>query len=104
MVVDDDVDRSTDSVTGDLGEIERFGHDALTSKCCVAMNEDRKHRIIARRFDLIHLCAGHTHHDRVNCFEVRRIGGKFDSDGVAGRAGEDAGLTKVIFHVAGALD
>ena len=33
-----------------------------------------------------------------------RIGSKLNSDGVTGRASEDASLTKVIFHIARALD
>src|SRR6185312_12193758 len=48
LVVDDEMDRAAGAIAFELGEIERFGHEALTGERRIAMHQQADN-LIARR-------------------------------------------------------
>jgi hypothetical protein len=79
LVVDDDVDRSAGAVTAQLGLLQGFGHDALPGERCVAVHEDRQHRVgVPAEVEAVLLGADDAFQDRVDRLEVRGVGREVD--------------------------
>ncbi len=103
LVVDDDVHGAAHVVAGELREVQRLGHDSLAGECGVAVDEHREHLVVLGVAAPVLLGAGHALDDRVDCFEVARVGGERDVHRTARLAGEVAGRADVVLHVARTL-
>src|SRR6185437_2748371 len=104
LVVDDDMHGATGAIAAQLGKVERLGDDALPGERRVTVHQERKHGEAGFALvELVLLGPGDSLEDRIDGFQVRRIGGQGDSDLGAARRAERALRAEVVFHVAGAL-
>ena len=110
-IVDDDVDGAADGVALEVGEIQRFGEDALAGKGGVAVHDDRPNFVerFARAIDdgpvgsaARLLCAGATHGDGIDGFQMARVRDDVNVERFAVCRDVASGRADVIFHVAGA--
>ena len=81
-IVDDDVNRAADGVALEIGEIQCFGKNALACEGGVAVHDDGPNFVecCARTIDDRAIgaasslfCAGATHGDRIDGFEMARV-------------------------------
>ncbi len=104
LVIDDEVDGAAGAIAGELGEVERLGHDALTCEGGVAVYQERAYTTALDVAADALAGAGLAFDDRVDDLEVRRVGGETDLDGFA-RSGLQLGLVaEVVFHISVAAD
>ena len=103
LVVDDEVNRAADLVAVDLGHVERLAHHTLTGEGGVTVEQQRQYGVVAAAA-LVHVGPGHADHDRIDRFQVRRVGSQLDVDNVASGAGVLAFKAQVVLHIARALD
>ena len=83
LIVDDEMDRSADAVALELRQIERLRNQTLARKGGVAMQQ-QGHHLGAVAVAMLHLLGAHlADDDRIDRFQVRRIGGQRQVDGVA---------------------
>ena len=105
LVVDDDVQRAAGLVAGELRHVEDLGHDALPGEGGIAVDEEGEDL-----FPFLGVAenaltgAGHAFDDRIDCFEVARVGGETHPDGVAGLADALGVVAEMVFHIAIAAD
>ncbi len=78
LIVDDEVHRAAGAVAAQAGQPETLRHHALAGERGVAVDQERHHHgaILARGAELILFGAHLAEHDRIDDFEVRRIGGQ----------------------------
>ena len=104
LIIDDEVNRPSGSVSLEPGKTETFGDHALTRKRRVAMNEERQH---FRAFDdivqLILLGAHLAEDDGIDDLEMRRVRGQRKVDPVVVEVAVGRGA-QMIFDVAGTRD
>ena len=105
LVVDHEVDRTARAVTLEARQPETLGHNALTGKRRVAVNEQRHHRgaIVRLAAMLVLLGANLTQHHGVDDLKVRRVGRQRQVDVVAIERAVGRGA-KVVLHVARSFD
>ena len=101
-VVDDDVNRAADGVSGEVGVVHGLGENALSGECGVAVDEKRKIFFAATFPGAILLGAGAADGDGIDGFEVAGVRDEVDVNLAAAAGGVFAGGSHVIFHVAGA--
>ena len=102
LVVDHDVDRATDGVTAQLGQVEGLLDDAQAREGGVTVHEDRHDRTLFGVRGQVLVGAGQTLHDRVDGLEVGRVRGQGDLDVVvAEHLGVDTFGAQVVLHVTG---
>ena len=97
------MDRAAGAVAGQAGETEAFPHDALPREGGVAVEQHRQHGLaLLVALDGLHRAAL-AEHDRVDRFEVRRVGdqAQVDLDAVELAVARGA---EVIFDVARPAD
>ena len=104
LVVDDEVDAAAGVVAVDPCQAQAFPYNALARESCIAVDQDRQHLFVLVEIVTNGLLrAGLAQHNRVNRFEVGRVGDErhmhFDPVKLAVCAG-----TQVIVHVARAAD
>ncbi|MGC4031228.1 MAG: hypothetical protein QM754_05710 [Tepidisphaeraceae bacterium] len=80
LVVDDQVDRAAGLVAGQLREVQGFGDDALAAEGGVAVQADRDELGAVRVVQPFLLAADDALLDRVDQFQVRRVGQQADFD------------------------
>ncbi len=85
LVVDDEMDRTGNAVALQARKAEALGHDALTGKGGIAVQQKRQnlgagckrnHVVAGATGQQILLGAGLAHDDRIDDFKVRRVGGQ----------------------------
>ena len=105
LIVDDVVHRAAGAVTAQTGKPETLRHHALARERSVAVDQERHHHgaIVARGAVLILLGAHFAEHDRIDDFQMRRIGGERQVHLVVVELAVRRGA-EMILHVAGALD
>ena len=105
LIVDDEVHRAAGAVTAQPGKPETFRDHALPGERGVAVDQERHHHgaIVRRGAVLILLGAHLAEHDRIDDFQMRRIGGQRQVHLVAVELAVRRGA-EMILHVAGALD
>ena len=93
--------RAAGAVTGELGEVERLGDDALAGDGGVTVDEQREDfgARLGVAADAL-AGAGFAFDDGIYDLEVGRIGGETDFDLGAGSGRQDGFVTEVVFHVA----
>ncbi len=102
LVVDDDMDRAAGAIAFELGEIERFGHEALAGESRVAMHQQADD-LIALGVAALALFGAHlAEHHGIDRLEMRGIGGQREMDEVAVEAAVRRGA-EMVFDVARAL-
>ena len=105
LVVDHDVQRASGLVAGQLRHLEDFGHDPLSRKSRVAVDEQRQHRAA-----LVHVAedalarARHAFDHGIDRLEVTRVGRESHTDLVPGGRRAFGEIAKVVFDVAVAAD
>src|SRR5690606_33261268 len=88
-----------------LGEVERFGDDALAGERGVAVYQERQDAAALGGIAADALAgAGFSLDDGIDDLEVGRVGGETDLDLLAGGRVEDRLVAQVVFHVAVAGD
>ena len=103
LVVDDDVQRAADGVTGKLAQVERFLNDAFAGKRRVAVNEQAEHLAAIAVAKPVLMRAHAAQHDGIHKFQMARIEAKRDVHFRARRRRPIAAVAEMIFHVAAAL-
>ena len=101
-IVDDDVNRAADGVSGEIGVVHGLGENALSGECGVAVNEERKIFFAAAFAGAVLLGASAADGDGIDGFEMAGIRDEVDVNFAAAAGGVFAGGAHVIFHVAGA--
>ncbi len=99
-IVDDDLDRSSDVVAVEGGEVEGLGGDALAGEGGVAVDDHGEDFLLALFAYAFLVGAGAAHDDGVYGFEVAGVGGEVEADGLAVGGDEIAGRAGVILYVA----
>jgi len=100
LVVDDKVNGPARRVALQLREVERLGDDSLAGDGGVAVDQDRHHAAPFLHVSTDALAgAGLPLHDRVDDFQVRRIGCEADLDLLAGTGCQDGFITEMVFHI-----
>ena len=74
LIIDDDMDRAAGAVPAQIRQFEQFGHQTLPGEGGVAVHQDAGHFLALGVAALVLLGARFAEHDRVDRFEVRRIG------------------------------
>src|SRR6202022_798881 len=96
LIIDDEVNRPSGSVSLEPGKTETFGDHALTRERRVAMNEERQHLCA---FDdivqLILLGAHLAEDDRIDDLEMRRVRGQRKGDPVVVEVGGGGGAKNI---------
>ena len=87
LVVGDEMNDPADLIALETGQVQRFGNDALTGECRIAMDQNRQHAagIEFRWTWRIHAgCrrARHAVQHRIDRFEMARIGRHRDDEGL----------------------
>ncbi len=103
LVVDDQVDRAADAVSGDVAHRQRLGDDSLAGERRISVDEDRQHGVGPGRFSAVLHRPRHPDDDRADGLEVARVGGELEVDVGAARADVLARRPEVVLDVAGAL-
>jgi hypothetical protein len=99
LVIDHDVQRATGRVAGELREVERLRDHALAREGGVAVHEQREHASpLGVTADPL-AGAGLALDDRVDDFQVRRVGGEPDLDLRAGSGVEDRLVSEMVLHI-----
>ena len=85
LIVDDEMHRAAGAMTAQAREAEALGDDALAGERRVAREQQRHHHgaVLGRRAVLILLGADLAEHDRIDDFEMRRVGGEREMHVVA---------------------
>lgn len=92
-------------ISFEAGEVEGFGHDSLPDKGAIAVNEDRDDFFAFGGVVPEALAgAGLALDDRVDRFEMARVGGERETDFFTSRSGDFVFVAKMIFDVAIAED
>lgn len=75
LVVDDDMESSTDGVVLEILHLEALENDTLTSHSGVTVDDNRDNllTVFLRSTQEVLLSAGSSSHDRVHSFEMRRV-------------------------------
>src|SRR5579883_108817 len=104
LIVDDEMDRAAGAVAAQAGKAETFGDHALAGESRVAMDQERQ-RLDALDIvvELILLGAHLAQHDRIDDFEMRRVGGERQMHPVAVELAVGRGA-EMVFDVARTLD
>ncbi len=93
------------AISFEAGEVKGFGDDSLADKGAIAVNEDRNHFFAFGGVVPEALAgAGLALDDRVDRFEMARVGGERETDFFTGRSGDFVFVAKMIFDVAIAED
>ena len=93
------------AISFEAGEVKGFGDDSLADKGAIAVNEDRNHFFAFGGVVPEALAgAGLALDDRVDRFEMARVGGERETDSFTGRSGDFVFVAKMIFDVAIAED
>ena len=105
LIIDDEVHGAAGAVPAQSRQTEALGDDPLSGKGRVAGNEQRHHHGPVSRSgaELVLLGAHLAQHDRVDDFEMRRIGGERQMHAVAVELAIGRGA-EMVLHVARALD
>ena len=103
LVVDDHMDRAAGAKTGQLGQFERFGDEPLPGEGGVAMHQDAGDLAALAVAALLLLGPDLAEHDRIDGFEMRRVGGQGQMDGLAADLAVGRGA-EMVFDVARAMD
>ena len=99
------MDGAAGAVAGELGEVQRLGHDALAGERGVAVDEERDDFLALGDVAEDALAgAGLALHDRIDGLEVRGVGGHAQADGGAAGGGDLGLVTEVVLHIAVAGD
>ena len=102
LVVDDNVQRSTDRVTFELAKIQGFLNDPFSCERCVAMDENDKAMVALVIVCAILFGAHSSERNGIHEFEVARIEAKRKVDGFSGRGLPFTAVSEVVLHVAAA--
>ena len=102
QIVDDDVNRAADGVTGKIGVVHGLRENALAGECGVAVDEQRK--ILARTIfpGAILFGARAADGDGIDGFQMAGIGNQMNVNFATATRDVFAGRAHVIFHVAAA--
>jgi len=73
QVVHDDVNRSAERESVEIGEIERFGHNALAGEGGVAVQDHRHDSCVVAVLEPYLSCARAAEDDGIDCLEVAGI-------------------------------
>ena len=103
LVIDDEVDRSAGAVSAQPRQPETLGHDTLSGKSRIAVNEQRQNTDAFLVFPLFLLGAGLAEHHRIDDLEMRGIGGQGKMDIVAVKR-PVGGRTQVILDITRSLN
>ena len=103
LVVDDDVDRATGAVSLELAHLQGLVDDTLTREGSITMHEDWQDREVVRVAQSVEFGPADALEDRIDGFEVTRVGGNRRLDGVAGGCGELTLVTEVVLDVTRSL-
>ena len=95
------MDRPARPITPQLGKVEGLDHDPLAGKGSVPMDEDGQNLPVALRAPLLLLRPDHAFQDRIDRFQMARIGDELYTDHRAVGGLVLAGESKMIFDVAG---
>ena len=74
LIVDDDMDRAAGAVPAQIRQFERFGDQTLAGEGGVAVHQDAGHFLALGVIAPVLLGAHLAEHDRVDRFEMRRVG------------------------------
>src|ERR1700751_1109706 len=106
QIVDDDLNRTADSVGGEAGEVQRFRKNSLSGESGIAMHDNRPHFVGVKAGGTAGVSgefgADTADGDGINCFKVAGIGDQMDANLFPVRGDVVAGCADVILHVAGA--
>ena len=105
LVVDDDVDSAAGAVALEAGEVEGFGHDALTDESAIAVNENGNNLLAFDGVIAMALAgASHALDHRVDGLEMAGVGGEGKTNFLSRGGGDIIFVTEVVFDVAVAKD
>ena len=103
LVVDDQMDGAAGGVAVELGHVERFGNNTLAGEGGVAVDQQRNDAFALEVTEAILLGTDNAFDNRIDGFQVRRVGREADDDFARGDRTADAGGAQVVLHIAGAL-
>src|SRR5262249_20062121 len=104
LVVDNDVQGAAGGVAGQLGQVERLGHQTLAGEGSVAVDQQRNAPAPLRIAKEVLLGAGASFDDRVHGLQVAGVGRQRHVDALAGGGDSFAGKAHVVFDVAVAVE
>ncbi len=103
LVVDHDVDRAADPEAGQLRQVERLGHHALTGEGGVAVDQQRQRGVVGGVVAPVLLGPGHALHHRVDRLQVAGVRGERQVEHPRVGAAVHPVRPQVVLHVARTL-